>query len=160
METPAKATEDAPPAEPTAPPAPGPRLTLADRPPAESAPPAVVIAPVAPADNHATDRRRTMRVTGLALVGVGVLSAATSAVLAWQAHSIQEDLATSTVYQKSRENEGRRDATLARWFGAGAAVAAAGGAALLILYRPATAPDPGGAASHAAAGLLGWSGTF
>jgi hypothetical protein len=39
-------------------------------------------------------------------------------------------------------------------------VAAAGGAALLILYRPATAPDPGGAASHAAAGLLGWSGTF
>jgi hypothetical protein len=92
---PAKPAEEPPPAEPAAP-APGPKLTLADRSP-DTAPPAVVIAPVAPAADHATDHRRTMRMTGLALVGVGVLSAATSAVLAWQAHSIQEELATSTV---------------------------------------------------------------
>jgi len=136
-------------------------LTIADPTPPPPAPPAVSItqAPTAPAADAARGRRRAMRVAGWTMVGVGVLAASASAVFAWQAHSIQEDLSKSDRYEPTREEEGRHDATLARWFAAAAALAGGGGAALLIVSRPAPAPGDG-AASHATTALVGWSGTF
>ena len=144
-------------------------LTIADPAPPAPAPPAVAItqAPTAPAADPARGRRRAMRITGWTMVGVGVLAAGASAVYAWQAHSIQEDLnaavnqqpsSTPIKDQRTLEEEGRQDATLARWFGAAAALAGGSGGALLIVSRPTAAPGTG--ASHAAAALFGWSGTF
>ena len=130
------------------------RLTIA-----EQTPPVVVGAqsPTSPAD-AARGRRRAMRITGWTLVGVGVVAAGAAAALAWQAHSIQEELNMGDTWNPSRENEGRQAATLARWFGAAAAVAGGGGAALLIVTRP-TAPT-GDAPGSGVTALLGWSGTF
>jgi tetratricopeptide (TPR) repeat protein len=124
---------------------------------AEPAPP--VQAPPSPADDSGRGRRRAMRVTGWALVGVGVLAAGTAAVLAWHGHSIQEELnTTGSRWTQAREDEGRQASTLARWFGAAAAVAGGGGAALLMVTRPTAAT--GDAPGTASAALVGWSGTF
>ena len=41
-----------------------------------------------------------MRITGWTLVGVGVVAAGASAVLAWQAHNIQEELNTDTTWTR------------------------------------------------------------
>jgi hypothetical protein len=104
-----------------------------------------------------------MRVTGWTLVGVGVVAAGAAAVLAWQAHNIQEDLNAAKSWSSAedlREEEGRRDATRARWLGLAAAVAGGGGATFLIVSRPTAGKGaPDAAASHATA-LFGWSGTF
>jgi len=162
--------EAAPP--PTAAPDPA-RLAIAEPAPLAQAPPAVVGSQIStsPADDSGRGRRRAMRVTGWTLVGVGVVAAGAAAVFAWQAHNIQEELnaainAPDPVLlpsnQRSLDEEGRRDATLARWFGAAAALAGGGGATLLIVSRPtaATGDAPGSTASHATTALLGWSGTF
>ena len=173
------APPEAPPAEPptaspTATTAPAPvQLTIAD--PAPVAPPVAVTTQTAtsPADDAGRGRHRAMRISGWTLVGVGVVAAGASAVLAWQAHNIQEELNSEinepsvspmewSGGRQSRVDEGSRDAALARWFGVAAAVAGGGGAALLIVSRPppATGSAAGGAASHAATALIGWSGTF
>jgi tetratricopeptide (TPR) repeat protein len=155
----------APPAEPptasTTAPAPV-QLTIADPAPVAPAPVAVSTqSSTSPADDAGRGRRRAMRITGWTLVGVGVVAAGASAVLAWQAHNIQEEINSGT-WSQSRENEGRRDASRARWLGAAAALAGGGGAALLIVSRPppALGSAAGSAAPHAATALLGWSGTF
>jgi hypothetical protein len=161
IETKPEAASPAPPALATAPPETPPPGSTATPGPARSTiaePAPLVQTTPAPAHDAARGRRRAMRVTGWALVGVGVVAAGAAAVLAWQAHSIQEELKTGTTWTQSREDEGRQAATLARWFGAAAAVAGGGGAALLIITRPAAATGdaPGGAATA----LVGWSGTF
>ena len=150
--------EAAPPA-PTATPEPV-KLAIADQAPPGQAAPVVVGSQgsTSPADDAERSRRRAMRITGWTLVGAGVLAAGTAAVLAWQAHSIQEELNTGDTWTQSREDEGRQAATLARWFGAAAAVAGGGGATLLIVSRPTAAP--GDAPRTAATALVGWSGTF
>jgi tetratricopeptide (TPR) repeat protein len=161
---------------PAPPPAPEPKLdTLqlaAADPTAASPPPAAVAtqSPTAPAEDAGRGRRRAMRVAGWTAVGVGVLAAGASAVFAWQAHSIQEDLNNEiqaggspwTPDKQSREAEGQGDATRARWFGAAAAVAAGGGATLLIISRPAPATQGATASATSASttALIGWSGTF
>jgi tetratricopeptide (TPR) repeat protein len=167
------APAEAPPPGSTATPGPV-QLTIADPGPAAQPAPVVVASqgPTSPADDSGRGSRRTMRITGWTLVGVGVLAAGAAAVFAWQAHQAQEELNTTLAApsptvslspeQRSLDEEGRRDATLARWFGAAAALAGGGGAALLVISRPpaATGNVPGSAASHAATALVGWSGTF
>jgi len=138
------------------------QLSLADQAPLAQAPPAVVASPSpsSVADDSGRGRRRAMRFTGWALIGASALAATAATVYAWQAHNIQEEINTGTRWTQSREDEGRRDATRARWFGAAAALAGGGGAVLLIISRPTAATEPGSTAPHAAAALVGWSGTF
>ena len=152
------------------PPAPGPvQLAITDHAPPDPAPP-VAAAPTittSPAEDPGRSRRQTMRVGGWVLLGVGVLAASAAAAYAWQAHNIQEELNADLASpaptwgseQRARDEEGRRDATRARWFGSAAALAGAGGTALLIVARPPGGDAPGSAASHAAA-FAEWSGTF
>ena len=147
--------EEAPPAGPTAPgPVPSPPAEGTSR---ALAPSLIVGTPVqtSPADDPGRGRRRAMRATGWALIGVGVLAASAAAVFAWRAHDAQEALNSATTWtldQQSLEDDGRQDAALARWCGVAAAVAGGGGAALLVVSRP-TATPPGGASSHAGAAL-------
>jgi len=158
----ATAPAEAPAAEPPTAPAtaPGPvPPAIAD--PAPLGPPPVVVGsqiPPGSAEDAGRGRRRAMRITGWALVGAGVVAAGAAAVLAWQAHNIQEELSATTTWTQSREDEGKQAATLARWLGAAAAVTGGGGAALLIVTRPTAAS--GDTPGSAAAALVGWSGTF
>jgi len=139
------------------------QLAITERPPTEQAAPAVAAPTIttSAAEDSARGRRRTMRIAGWALVGVGVLAASAAAAYAWEAHDIQEELNAKAQFPLSRYQEGERDATRARWFGAAAALAGAGGATLLIVARPpgASADAPGNTGPRAAA-LVEWTGTF
>lgn len=118
-----------------------------------------------PAPSH----RRAMRVTGWALLGVGVVAAGAAVALAWEAHNIQNEvngglqpqkdgvLPTWTSALASRANDGQNDANRAWWCAGAAALAGGGSAALLILSRPAAGTDAQGPPRAA---LVGWSGTF
>lgn len=150
-------------AKPAAAPDPA-QLAIAERAPPAASPATAVGAQITtgPSADPARGRHRTTRIAGWGLVGVGVVAAGAAAVLSWQAHGIQEDLNNSDTWRhdsQSREDEGRRDATWARWCAAAAAVAGGGGAALLVISRP-TAASGSAAAPRPSSALIGWSGTF
>ncbi|MEP6655443.1 MAG: hypothetical protein ABJA82_18910 [Myxococcales bacterium] len=147
------------------------RLTL-DREPGVQTPRKIAASmsePVPPQEKSGA--RRLARVSGWALLGVSVVSAGAAAVLAWKAAQLQseasQDLETLLNSKpplwsrdsQSRIDEGVRDAHLARWCAAAAALSASGGATLLIMFRSPSSPGEA-ARPHDAAALAGWSGVF
>ena len=145
--------------------APGPvRLAIADQPPPGQAPPVVADSqsPTSPADDSGRGRRRAMRVTGWALVGVGVLAAGTAAVLAWQAHDIQEELNTGDDLDPGPRGRGQTSGLPGAVVRGGRRAGRRRGRRAADRH-PSDGGDggrPGGQASHAATALVGWSGTF
>jgi tetratricopeptide (TPR) repeat protein len=142
------------------------RLGLDEAPRPAAAPPAAVVSlPAAPEEKHPGSHRRALRLGGWAAVGVGVVAATAAAILAWEAHSIQDDVNSDIAKGlgwpsvQPRYDEGQNDASRARWCAGIAAVAGAGGATMLILSRP---PAGSGATATAEprATFIGWSGTF
>ncbi len=130
-----------------------------------------VTAPVpTPEEQHPRRPRRALRVGGWSLLGASVVAAGAAAVLAWEAHDIQNEVNADlqrarTVWSgdlAARAGEGQNDATRAWWCAGVAALAGAGSGALFLLSRPpaAAGDSPVTASARTPGALVGWSGSF